>query len=195
MRLRGNVLRPRLSESNRRPTHRWWSRSPSCSSQRWLWGRGLRQSRAATPTNNQCCQQCCIYIYMTVASMTIVRMKRVFVDKNTQCQKQCHACISMYIRAEWKRSKSEMLKVLGRLWTTSPPWYQNSFRNHNKLPEHFGLWCFSLRPSMQGITYISGQQPARCKITYHYQTTSMKYSSLTDYSPFPFLDRAENTEP
>ena len=40
--------------------------------------------------------------------------------------------IIMVIRAEWKTSKSEMLKFSGRLWTTSPSWYQNSFRNHDR---------------------------------------------------------------
>ena len=34
--------------------------------------------------------------------------------------------------AEWKTSKSEMLKFSGRLWTTSPSWYQNSFWNHDQ---------------------------------------------------------------
>ena len=40
--------------------------------------------------------------------------------------------IGMPGRAEWKTSKSEMLKFSGRLWTTSPSWYQNSFWNHDQ---------------------------------------------------------------
>ena len=40
--------------------------------------------------------------------------------------------IRLINRAEWKTSKSEMLKFSGRLWTTSPSWYQNSFRNHDR---------------------------------------------------------------